>query len=484
MAVSSEIQIDPPPMTERQSQVFSQITKYLRNREGPNKIIELGGRRSGKTFGVITGFLPFFFTMPMMFAFGAVTKKRTGGGWGEIVRYCRGMIKTFGATGWRFAPAEDGILESPVGASWQRLEFITPDVGRGDTYDGAIVDELQLVKAGVLHEFLPTLMTTLGLFCGLGTAPKNYSEWSESKWWIDIVMMDERERAEKKPDYMVFHHATTPNDIAFAIMQRDIQFGRRVLDWERYLYLGQKTLDELLYTIGQARYAREILVQLVEPTSGRIFPNFLDDRIGTYGFDPALGGELIIAVDKGEGEAWNIALLCQKYDRTIKPEWSDEPITESVYRIFKEVAIQEQTSSKQFLRMIIHRMPSSDATFFPDPNANQFAHDARNFGFPVIDSKVPVFDGNELVDECFRKKRIEVDSSCEVFIRQAKRYSKKINGDPEDVEVDGADALRYLIYNDAVRSGEVDYEDMEIETEINALDELGFGSSVGVLSLR
>jgi len=471
-------------MTARQREVFRQIRRYLARREGPSKLIDAGGRRSGKTFSVVTALIPSFFTEPMEFAFGAVTKKRTSGGWGEIVKYCKGMIKEFGAKGWRFAPAEDGILEAPEGAIWRRLEFITPDVGRGDTYDAAIVDEIQLVKSEVLHNFLPTLMTTMGFFAGMGTAPKTYSEWVESKWWIDIVMADEKERAEKWPDWMVMHHPTTAQDIGFAIMQRDITLKRPVRPMEVYEALGEKQLKELFYTIGEAAYKREILVELVEPTGGRIFPHFADIHVGEFGYDKTLDGEIIIGLDKGEGEAWTIALLCQKYERTVKVEWRDDPIVESVYRIFAEIATQDQISSKQILRKIIRACPRSDITFLPDPNANQFAADARDAGFPVIDTKVPVVDGNELVDEMFRKFRLEIDHKCAVLIKQAKRYSRKANGQPEDDEVDGPDCLRYLIYNDASRSGELDTEDLLMESEMEMQWGEEAGQAVGVLRLR
>lgn len=471
-------------MTERQRIVFRQIRRYLRTREGPSKLLDAGGRRSGKTYSVVTGFIPSFFTEPMEFAFGAVTKKRTSGGWGEIIKYCKGMLKAFGSKGWRFAPAEDGIIESPNGGVWRRLEFITPDVGRGDTYDGAIVDELQLVNSDTLFNFLPTLMTTMGFFAGMCTAPKTFKEWDDSKWWVDIVRADEQERAEKWPDWMVIHHPTTADDLAFAIMQRDITLKRPPLEYERYLKLGQRQLDELRYTIGEAAYRREILVELIEPTGGRIFPHFTDAHVGEYGYDPIRGGELLVGLDKGEGNAWTIALLCQKYERFVEFEWSKEPILETVYRIFAEVATQDQIASKQVLRKIMSVSPRSDPTFYPDPNANQFASDARDFGFTVIDNKVPVFDGNEMVDEIFRKNRIEIDQSCKVLIRHAKRYSLKIDGKPDDNEVDGADCLRYLIYNDLYQSGEIDTEDALMENEM----ELRFGgegtSTVGVMTLR
>lgn len=480
----TQIKVNPPPMTERQKTVFRQIRRYLLTREGPSRLLDAGGRRSGKTYSVVTGYIPSFFTSEMEFCFGAVTKKRTSGGWGEIVKYCKGMLKEFGSKGWRFAPAEDGIIESPGGGVWRRLEFINPDAGRGETYDGAIVDEFQLCKQDVVFNFLPTLMTTMGFFAAMCTAPKTFAEWDESKWWINIILADEKERAEKYPEWMVIHHPTTPDDLAFAIQQRDISLRRPPLPYERYLKLGQRQLDELRYTIGDAAYRREILVELIEPSGGRIFPHFSDDHIGEYKYDPRLGGEVIVGLDKGEGNAWTISLFCQKYERSVKLEWAKEPIIETVYRIFAEVATQDQISSKQMLRKIMQSLPTSDVIFFPDPNANQFAADARDYGFMVIDNKVPVFDGNEIVDELFRKRRIEVDASCEVFIKHAKRYSIKQNGQPDDVEVDGADCVRYLIYNDADRSGELDTEDMLMEHEIEARFGEEQSSTVGVLQVR
>lgn len=465
-------------------QAFKQIRRYLRYREGPSKLLDAGGRRSGKTFGTVTGFLPSFFTEPVQFAFGAVTKKRTSGGWGEIVRYCKGVQKQFGKAGWRFAPAEDGILEAPNAGSWHRLEFISPDAGRGETYDGAIVDELQLTKSDVVNNFLPTLATTMGFFAGLCTAPKTISEWEESSWWINIAMMEEKERLEKHPDWMVLHHPTQPSDIAFAMRQHDLTLKRVPMsDW-KYTELATKTLMELRHNMGEARWMREMEVVLVEPKGGRIFPHMNAEHIGEFGYDKELGGELLVGFDQGSGEAYSIGLLCQKYERKTQYEWKEELVSESIYRIFAEIATTEQISSKQMLHKIIRALPGIEVTFLPDPNANQFAREAKELGFIVVDSKVPVHDGNEYVDEMFRKKRVEIDKSCEVLIRQARRYSVKANGEPEDKQADGPDCIRYLIYNDASRSGDIDLEDVLIEEDMEERFGQDSVGAVGLLSLR
>ena len=477
--MTQTIKISPPNLSAFQRRIFTPATTYLATRQGESRILAICGRRKGKTFGVVNSFIPSAFANKVYLAFGAYSERTTRGGWREIVTYCSDFIKQFGSKGWRFAPEEDGSIRFPSGSTWDRISFTTADAGRGMTFHAAHIDEVQLIPHGNIAPFLPTLATTQGLACFTGTAPKTWKEWNDSQWWIKIIKADAKERAEKYPEYVVIHEPTYPEDIGWAIREEDRSSGRSILPFDEYKRLGQRQLNIMRSEMGSEWYKREVDVVLEPPLSGLIFSNFSNVRIGEYGFDPSLGGKILVAIDRGWGLAKSVILFCQKY--TVTTMLDGEPIKKNVYRIFAEKAYTGSVSSPTIVKAAFAGIPPGHQfMFFPDPRAKDIHYELDMLGAPSFRPNVMVNDGNEIVNTRMENGEIEIDARASLLISQARQYTMLEDGEPMDTNNDTCDALRYLIANDRLQSG-----DSQIESAfmIREMAEAGIAVGVGYLPL-
>lgn len=471
------LSIGPPTLSPKQKLFFLPAYNYLQTMQGPSRMILLGGRRVGKSYGLVNAFIPTFFSKRSSFAYGAGTDKTGLGGWREITEYCSDMIGVIGKKGWRFAPAEEGLIKLPNGSTWDRLSFGNNDAGRSLTFDGAHVDEIQLIAEEGIMNFLPTLATTRGFAAFSGTVPKTWKEWQQSQWWLRIVQADAKERAEKWPEYVVVHVPTNADDMAFQIQQDDIKKGRDELSWPEYLRLGTKEMNKLRADMGPERYKREVDVIIEPPTEGAIWTALSDHNIGDFGYNPELGGEIVLGMDRGWGGAASVILLAQKYYRKSKnPDLPDE----AVYRIFKEAIWQAAISTEFFIRKAIELSPVPSFTVFPDPRAIDVHMVIDAIGLPSYRGAVGIWEGNDLVNTRFDQRRIEIDRSCKTLIGQATRYaiSDKTH-EPIDFDQDTCDALRYMIWNGNVYSGDNQNDSMQMASELSSR-----GGTVGYGILR
>lgn len=478
-SMTQTIKIAPPNLSAFQRRIFIPATSYLATRQGSSRILAICGRRKGKTYGVVNSFIPSAFSNKVYLAFGAYSERTTRGGWREIVTYCSDFIKQFGSKGWRFAPEEDGSIRFPSGSTWDRLSFTSADTGRGMTFHAVHIDEVQLIPHANIAPFLPTLATTQGLACFTGTAPKTWKEWNDSQWWIKIVQADAKERAEKWPEYIAIHEPTLPEDIGWAIREEDKANQRAAMPWEDYVRLGQRELNKLRSDMGSDWYRREVDVVLEPPLSGLIFSHFGNVRIGDYKFDRSLGGKIIIGIDRGWGMARSVILMCQKYQITTMLD--GEAVIRNIYRIFAEKSYQLAVSSQQIVREALEDIPKgSSFTFYPDPRAKDIHYELDALGAPSYRPNVMVNDGNEIVNTRMENGEIEIDASASLLISQARQYTMLDDGEPMDTNNDTCDALRYLIANDRLYSGD---SQMETARIINSLrgNELSLG--VGYLSI-
>lgn len=442
-------------------------------REGISRFLVLGGRRVGKTYAIVNGFIPGFFTTRCGIAYGAFTDKTNQGGWREIAEYCSGMMNQFGSKGWRFAPAEDGIIRLPNGSTWDRLSFKVADAGRSMTFDGAHIDEVQLITEETIANFLPTLATTRGFAVFSGTVPKTWKEWTESQWWLKIVQADKKEREEKWPDWEIFHEPTDVSDLAWQIREDDKKRGRAEVPWDAYMGLGQKEYNKMRGQMGKDRFRREVEVIIEPPRAGVIWDSIGPTAIGHYPYDPSLpNSEILVGYDRGWGTAMSVVMIVQKYDRLISVDGEEQ--TESVYRVVKEYADTVGISSRGLIEKAFEMSPDVNFTSFPDPRAKDIHIELDMIGLPSYRGSVSINEGNELVNTRFEQRRIEIDRSCSILIGQSQRYSMTEKNEPQDDDNDTCDALRYVIYNHNIASGQAQMDSMNV-----AMALMGKGATVG-----
>lgn len=458
--------IEPPNFSPKQKEFYKPVYDYMETKEGHSRLMILSGRRCGKSFALVNGYIPSFFKRRTALAYGAYTEKTTQGGWREITEYCGEMMRLFPGAGWRFAPAEDGVIKLPSGSTWDRLSFKIADAGRSMTFDGAHIDEVQLIPEETIANFLPTLSTTRGFAAFSGTIPKTWREWSESQWWLQIVMADEKEREEKWPDWKVIHYATMVEDLAWQIREDDSKNRREIHEWDFYLNAGQKEYNKMRSIMGKDRFKREVEVVITPPTSGMIWGMMTSSCIGDYGYDPSLGGEILIGMDRGWGSASSVILWAQRYMISKKDE-NGNVYEEPVYRIFKEFIHTGAISSQSLVIKAFQESPNPNITLYPDPRAKDLHYEIDALGLPNFRNSCPIFEGNELVNTRFEQGRIEINRDCNTLIRQAQRYSLTEKDEPSDVDNDTCDALRYLIYQDNIYSGNSQVESSRMVEMIN-----------------
>lgn len=419
--------------------------------DGHDTFIDCRGRASGKTYCATSALLPEFFTTQSRFAFGAVTEKRGRSGWKEIVDYCKAVLKISGGKGWRFAPADDGLMESPSGGMFEKISLDGPDAGRGNRYHGAIFDELQLVREETFQNFLPTLSVLQGVFIGLCTAPKNAREWKDSQWWIQKVLMDPEERREKHPNWSITHKPTTAEDLAFLTKQKQLEYGREERSWDYYMLQGHLQLERLRREMAPSVYAREVEVRLIKPDSGLVFKSFKPDHVRRPDLSRARDLETIVGIDKGGGSAESVALALKVYTRDIVVGYDENanPIYEpkQCYYVFAEYHTRQMISSGKLVYEAGRIAQDSDWVAYPDPRAPEVHLELSMRGREMRKTSVPIIDGLELLDGLFHQELLFISPECRQLIAQLEVYSYNDDGQPQDDFNDAIDALRYAIYN-------------------------------------
>lgn len=445
-----------PELSDTQKPLFNAVRRYIHTLEGPDTIVACMGRAAGKTFAATTGLLPEFFTRPTRYAFGAVTDRRGRAGWREIVDFCKGVIKSTGKANWRFAPAEDGLLESPAGGIFEKLSMAGDDAGRGARFHGAIFDELQLIKHSTFLNFLPALSVLQGLFIGLCTAPKTVREWNQSQWWIEKILMAPEERAEKFPNWFVLHNPTTAADLAFLTKQKQLEYGRELREWDYYMRMGELQLERLKRELTPEVFEREVEVKLTKPEHGNIFKSFRSDHIVDYGYNPDLnsrGGRVILGMDKGGGAAESVSLAIQVYQRPYAVGFTDEgeAILSDVdhYHIYDEYSTRELISSHSLVAAGVKQTKNMIPTAYPDPRASELHLALADYGIEYIKVNTPISDGLEMINTLLHQGRLTVSKNCVRMIQSFQDYSYNLTTNlPDDEEADYPDALRYALYND------------------------------------
>jgi hypothetical protein len=104
---------------------------------------------------------------------GAPSADQTGVGWDECKRSVRGVAKIHESFPHR--------AEFPSGGKIVFETLDNPDSGRGFTYNGAVFDEVGLIKAEAYYAVVsPILSDTKGWFLGIGTP--NYRNWFYREW--------------------------------------------------------------------------------------------------------------------------------------------------------------------------------------------------------------------------------------------------------------------------------------------------------------
>lgn len=421
------------------------------NLEGPDTFIDCRGRASGKTYCATSAVLPEFFTTQSRFAFGAVTEKRGRSGWKEIVDYCKAVLKISGSKGWRFAPADDGLMESPSGGMFEKISLDGPDAGRGNRYHGAIFDELQLVREETFQNFLPTLSVLQGIFIGLCTAPKSAQEWRNSQWWIQKIQMDPKEREEKHPNWHITHKPTSIEDLAFLTKQKQLEYGREERSWDYYMLQGHLQLERLRREMSPAVYSREVEVRLIKPDSGLVFKSFKPEHVITPDMNIARDVETIVGIDKGGGQAESVALAIRSYTKNVMVGYDEnaQPIYEpkQVYHVFAEYHTKEMISSSKLVYEAARIAQDKSWIAYPDPRAPEVHLELSLRGREMRKTHVPIVDGLELLDGLFHQGFLTVSPECKQLIAQLEVYSYNDDGEPQDDYNDTIDALRYAIYN-------------------------------------
>lgn len=421
------------------------------NLDGYDTFIDCRGRASGKTYCATSALLPEFFTTQSRFAFGAVTEKRGRSGWKEIVDYCKAVLKLSGGKGWRFAPADDGLMESPSGGMFEKISLDGPDAGRGNRYHGAIFDELQLVREETFQNFLPTLSVLQGVFIGLCTAPKTAREWSHSQWWIQKIIMEPAERAEKYPNWHIVHKPTTAEDLAFLTKQKQLEFGREERSWDYYMMLGHQQLERLRREMSPAVYAREIEVRLVKPDSGLVFKSFGPKNVSSIEVSRARDMETIVGLDKGGGSAESVALAIKVYSKNVRVGYDDlgNPLEEvrQHYHVYAEYHTKEMISSSKLVYEANKIARDNGWIAYPDPRAPDVHLELSMRAREMRKTSVPIIDSLELIDGLFHQEVLTIDPSCKQLISQLEVFSYNDDGEPQDDYNDTIDALRYAIYN-------------------------------------
>jgi len=410
-----------PPLSAFQRPIFYDDRHWLL----------IAGRRSGKSGVALLRGVKIAMRGGQV-SWSSASKDLAQAGWQDTIEFCKPYAT-------RVAAAEDGIMEfydpqTGRTGSIQRRSAYGVSSGRAYTFDLVIIDEVQMTDQSFFKRIIPSLLTTGGKICLLGTPPETPAQIEACDWIKDML-----DRPLRYKDWLITHKPTRYQDIAFYMAQRDGNQKTR----KEYEAITKESLKFLKQNLGDDDYEREIEAKWpTQKVGGRVYKAFSLDKHCTPEMDYSPeAGPIFWVIDRGEGVALTVVLLCQlQKDKLI---------------VFCEEVSRELVSEETMVNRALQLdYPLPEIAIY-DPRAPGYMLALSGAGLPCAPGAGrDLFRGIGIVKKWISRDRIGVNPRCLVTLSNFEKYKLNPQGIPLDKENDALDALRYLVRYLAEQSGE------------------------------